>query len=134
LVEARRFVSSAYRAVGVRGLDEPLRLLPIESLRGRRLVAFSGIATPESFFDQLDDLGYDVRERVRFPDHHWFDAVDLRQLRDAVARQGATALVTTEKDLVRLPPDRDSSIYALVVEVAPHHDRDAIVGWVMGES
>lgn len=71
-------------------------------LRGRRLVAFSGIGRPSKFFDTLAEAGLDVAARFPFPDHHRFTAADRAALL-AAAEAADAELVTTEKDRVRLP-------------------------------
>src|SRR5581483_9431042 len=43
---------------------------PLDFLSGRRVGAFSGIATPESFEKILRDLGAQVDQTQRFLDHH----------------------------------------------------------------
>jgi tetraacyldisaccharide 4'-kinase len=72
-------------------------------LRGRPVLAFAGIGRPGKFFDTLEALGAVVAERRAFPDHHAFTPEDLNDLRRCAAARGL-ALVTTEKDRVRLPP------------------------------
>lgn len=76
-----------------------LRLNVPESLRGRSLFAFAGLANNEQFFASLRDAGLDLTGTKGFPDHHRYTAADLERLRrDA---NGAT-LVTTEKDAVKI--------------------------------
>jgi tetraacyldisaccharide 4'-kinase len=84
--------------------SDPASRVPLEWLRGRRVVAFSGIATPESFEKFLKDLGAVVMGRERFLDHYRYSAEDIDALRREAVLQGAECLVTTEKDAVRLPP------------------------------
>ena len=83
------------------------RRVPVAELAGRRLLAFAGLGSPQSFADTLDATGIRRVGLAEFPDHHWFSAADLAELvRDARAA-GAQGLVTTEKDWVRmrdLPP------------------------------
>jgi tetraacyldisaccharide 4'-kinase len=75
---------------------------PAGALHGRSVLAFAGIAAPERLAETLVAQGAIVRDLVAFPDHHWFEPRDL----EAVARRarvvGASILVTTEKDAVRL--------------------------------
>jgi tetraacyldisaccharide 4'-kinase len=84
-------------AEGAAGAREPLAWL-----RGRRVLAFSGIATPESFEKFLRDLGAELVARERFLDHYRFGEDDLAALFAQAAREGAECLVTTEKDAVRI--------------------------------
>ena len=69
---------------------------------GASCAAFAGIARPQRFFRMLEAHGIDVRARRTFPDHHWYSDRDLTSLRRMATGAGATALVTTEKDAVRL--------------------------------
>jgi len=93
--------------------------VPLEYLRGRRIGAFSGIATPESFEKFLGDLGANLVMRERFLDHHRFTDADLDAVfRDALAAK-AEFVVTTEKDAVRIDPLRSFPIpvYYLRLEI-----------------
>ena len=68
--------------------------------------AFAGIASPERFFADLTKAGYSVAGTRAFRDHHPYSRQDLQSLIAASRAAGADALVTTEKDLVRLLPYR----------------------------
>jgi tetraacyldisaccharide 4'-kinase len=65
-------------------------------------VAFCGIARPEQFFAGLERAGLRVAARFAFPDHHRYTAGDLERVTMAAQKAGAAALLTTEKDRVRL--------------------------------
>lgn len=69
--------------------------------RGKRVIAFAGIGRPENFFNTLEGLGADIRETQTFGDHHAFTDEEAQALLSR-ARDGALALVTTEKDMARL--------------------------------
>jgi|CZKZ01.1.fsa_nt_gi tetraacyldisaccharide 4'-kinase len=66
------------------------------------VVAFCGIARSEQFFAGLDAAGLHLASRIAFADHHHYKAHDLDCIQDAARSIGATAIVTTEKDRVRL--------------------------------
>ena len=66
-------------------------------------VAFCGIARPEEFFDELRALGANLADTLAFPDHHAFSMDDLQGVGKRVKASGATRILTTAKDLVRLP-------------------------------
>ena len=65
-------------------------------------VAFAGIGHPEKFKATLESLGLIVKDFIPFPDHHKFTKKDLATLVQAAKTHNAT-LLTTEKDLARLP-------------------------------
>jgi tetraacyldisaccharide 4'-kinase len=66
------------------------------------VAAFCGIARPEQFFDGLLACGLDLVMRRAFPDHHPYTPTVVEQLAQSARRAGAVALITTEKDQVRL--------------------------------
>ena len=66
------------------------------------VVAFCGIARPDQFFAGLEAAGLKVATRIAFPDHRRYTAADLKRLVAAARKTGAVALITTEKDKVRL--------------------------------
>jgi tetraacyldisaccharide 4'-kinase len=84
------------------------------------VIAIAGVARPERFFGLLERLGVVAGTRLRFADHHPYDAADLDRIRQAAGR-GAHAIVTTEKDLVklaRLPGAEIAALHAVRIEVA----------------
>jgi tetraacyldisaccharide 4'-kinase len=90
--------------------------VPLSELRGARLVAFAGIASPAAFRATLDELGVAAPSPLTFPDHHWYSERDLARLEARAA--GADGLVTTEKDWVRLRHQRLLRAPLYVVRVA----------------
>jgi tetraacyldisaccharide 4'-kinase len=69
-----------------------------------RVFAFAGIARPQRFFDALIGLGYGVVRERTFRDHHAFTPGDVDAIQSAARDIGASLIITTEKDAVRLPP------------------------------
>ena len=92
---------AAHRPVGLIGARGEERLSP-ERLDGQRLVAFSGIANPRGFEKTLVQLGAVVLAHHVFPDHYVYSAADLQALSAAARKAGASLMVTTEKDMVKL--------------------------------
>jgi tetraacyldisaccharide 4'-kinase len=85
-------------------------------LAGERLLALAGIGRPEKFFATLRSLDAVVVDARAFPDHHQFRAAEIELLRRNASRSGAR-LITTRKDIVRLPLDLREGIEVLDVEV-----------------
>jgi tetraacyldisaccharide-1-P 4'-kinase len=66
------------------------------------MFAVAGIAKPERFFTDLTSAGWRVVGTMRFRDHHMFTHRDVRRVAVAARAAGATLIMTTEKDAVRL--------------------------------
>lgn len=79
---------------------------------GKTVFAFAGIGRPEKFVASLQDSGASVTGSCFFADHHGYGEEELAQLR-AVA--GDAALVTTEKDFVRLTTAQREGIRVLKI-------------------
>lgn len=77
--------------------------LGVEWLRGRKVLAFSGLADNPRFFQTLRTLGANVVADRSFRDHHRYTSGEMSDLRSVAARLGAN-LVTTEKDVVKIDP------------------------------
>lgn len=82
---------------------EKIPQLPIEWLQGQNVAVFSGIAAPESFEEQLKSKGAHLVYTERFLDHHRFEQEELYSFYCKAAISGASAIITTQKDAVRLP-------------------------------
>jgi tetraacyldisaccharide 4'-kinase len=65
-------------------------------------VAFCGIARSDQFFAGLESAGLHLASRISFADHHAYNVHDLDCIKDAALSTGATTIITTEKDRVRL--------------------------------
>ncbi|MEO6212782.1 MAG: tetraacyldisaccharide 4'-kinase [Vicinamibacterales bacterium] len=111
---------------------------------GARVLALAGIAEPEPFVAALADDGWIVAATRIVSDHHPYSAWDLAEIVAAARASGAAAVVTTEKDVVRLlryrpfamplgwapltmepePPDEFRRWLAVAVGAA----RDSIIG------
>jgi tetraacyldisaccharide 4'-kinase len=74
----------------------------LESLRGRKLLVFAGIAEPQSFFDGLRSCGLDVVHILEFPDHACYDSDRIHEIEVALRACNAEYVLTTEKDGVKL--------------------------------
>lgn len=76
----------------------------LDSLSGQRAAAFCGIGNPEGFRRTLAAIGIRLTEEQWqvFPDHHHYDAHDIRRLNTWADAVGAECLLTTRKDLVKL--------------------------------
>lgn len=74
----------------------------VDLLRGKRVLAFSGIGNPKAFERTLADLGTTVLQWRIFPDHYAYARADVQSLSDWAQRLKPDAFVTTQKDVVKL--------------------------------
>ena len=80
------------------GLDgEEVEFRQLENLQ---LFAFAGIADPNSFFSALKDAGLTLKNGLPLSDHCNYDQKLQKQI--MAAANGCDALITTEKDAVKL--------------------------------
>jgi len=106
------------------------RTMDVPSLDGP-VAAFCGIARPQQFFAGLESAGLQLAARTAFPDHHHYTSADVERLLASAHSAAATALLTTQKDLVRLgklssafPDSVPLKAVPLVVEI--EHQGEAI--------
>ncbi|MBF0213484.1 MAG: tetraacyldisaccharide 4'-kinase [Magnetococcales bacterium] len=98
--------------------------LSLDGLSGA-VLAFCGLAAPEGFRRTLAALPLRVTSWHPFPDHHAFQEEELQHLVTQARRQGAGALVCTEKDAVKLSGVQiPMPVFALRVEMALQHNRE----------
>ena len=108
----------------IRSRSKPVGTVPAQDLSapplpvgGQRVAAFSGIARSHRFRESLTAAGAVVVLEWRLSDHRVFAAAELEQAALDAQRAGATALVCTEKDAVRLPPELQLALPVLALRV-----------------
>jgi len=115
-------------AVGVAELTTG-RVLPLRHLFQKKVVALSGIGNPRVFLQDLNHYQLDVVTKFSFRDHYRFTRQDVETVEKAGQLAGADAVVTTEKDAVRLDCSTARlPFYALQIQARPEDsekfDRD----------
>jgi tetraacyldisaccharide 4'-kinase len=97
---ATRFLPEGLVRIGAAESDN-VDDIDLGDLPGLRVLAFAGIARPETFFETLRGLGCDVIEKP-FSDHQSYDYREIAQLLDEAVEQNVEAIITTAKDAVKL--------------------------------
>jgi tetraacyldisaccharide 4'-kinase len=87
-------------------------------LKGRRVVAMAGLASPDPFVNSLGDLGAHLVDVKVFPDHYRYSRREVETIL-AEAEQADATLVTTGKDVVKLPRDLLARVAWLEIELKP---------------
>ncbi|MBW3542463.1 MAG: tetraacyldisaccharide 4'-kinase [Planctomycetes bacterium] len=101
------------------------RRAPLSQLAGRRVAAFCGIGNPHGFRRTLADCGLAVEDAAfrNFPDHHHYTSADFQSISTMAQRVGAAAIVTTEKDLVKLDTTQFAHHPLWAVRIGVRFDR-----------
>ena len=96
--------------------------IALETIRDKRVLAFSALGNPTSFEQTIADLGAAVVGAVRYPDHHDYTMAEMQAVMQKAVDCDVYALATTEKDAVKIPSefihsDRPLPVYVLGIEV-----------------
>lgn len=83
---------------------------PLHFLKGKRIAAFCGIAKPQPFFTKLTELGAEIVEKRVLNDHQPLTNSQLIGLRTDCLQKKLDAVITTEKDAVKLDPTTDFGV------------------------
>jgi tetraacyldisaccharide 4'-kinase len=67
-----------------------------------RVAAFCAVGNPESFFESLREMGYEVVVARAFADHHVYSQSEIESIAEDGNASGARACITTAKDAVKL--------------------------------
>jgi len=103
-----------------------------EFIRGKDVYVVSAIARPESFETAIERLGGRIEKRFRFMDHHRFTPNEIRQILDRASADRVHAVVTTQKDAVRLPPMKSTAapFFFLRVVIRITQGTENLADWV----
>jgi len=104
---------------------------PLSFLEKRNICCFSAIASPESFEKTLIGLGAQVVKNFAFRDHHVYDSGDVQAINRYCQEKHITAIVTTQKDAVKLNQylhgfDRALMVFILEIKIDITRGRDEI--------
>jgi tetraacyldisaccharide 4'-kinase len=103
------------RILGIR--DDSGADVRAEDLPGQTLVAVAALARPEAFLATLGVLGIEPAGAVTFRDHHPYGPFAIGRIERAAEESGATAVVTTEKDAVKLEGRLRLPLFRVAVEM-----------------
>ncbi|MBU0502800.1 MAG: tetraacyldisaccharide 4'-kinase [Candidatus Omnitrophota bacterium] len=93
---------SAHQPKGFYLFGNDDQLLGLDSIKDKNVVVFSGIGDPDSFEELIIRLEAKIGLSFKFSDHHNYTRQDLGNIINQAKRLGVSAIVTTEKDAVRL--------------------------------
>ena len=109
------WVESTHRPLRLRAADGGTR--PLDTLAGARVAAFAGIGNPAAFRRAVEEQGGHIAGFRAWPDHHAYADADAAEIGRWAAALRADLVVTTLKDLVKLPVDRLGDVPLSALEI-----------------
>lgn len=99
--------------------------VPLDAIYGRSVLPFSAIGNPSSFEKTITDLGGLITQSVQYPDHHDYTMAEMQAIMQKAVDNSVCALITTDKDAVKIPSEfihseRPLPVYVLSIEVRFH--------------
>jgi tetraacyldisaccharide 4'-kinase len=91
--------------------------ISIEEIHARKVAAYCGVGNPRAFFADLRRWGFNVIAEDAFPDHHVYTGEEIQRFVENACKQGAAALLTTQKDAVKFPREWAPQLPILACEV-----------------
>lgn len=92
-------------------------VMDLSDLDGRKVLALTAIAAPESFYRLLEEHGAEIVKKMIYPDHYFFNHQDINQILIECIKYDAI-IVTSEKDMVKIRKvTKDSRFVSVNIEV-----------------
>ncbi|HPP06276.1 MAG TPA: tetraacyldisaccharide 4'-kinase, partial [Syntrophorhabdaceae bacterium] len=84
-------------------------------LKGKRVIAFSGLGDNESFFKTVEGLGCVLVKKLSFPDHYRYSYRDIKKI---FRSKNVDFIVTTAKDAVKIADFRlPDNLFYLAIDL-----------------
>jgi len=90
--------------------------IDIKNYLDKSVIAFAGIGNPEGFFELLRKNNINTLKNSPFPDHHNYTDHEIKKLINQ-AEENDAALLTTEKDFLRIKKEFHDKISVLKIEL-----------------
>ena len=101
------------------------KLLDVDGIQNKKVIALAGIGNPENFFDQLKEKNIDLIKTYSYPDHHNYSKKELKNIIDESEKNNAV-IVTTEKDHSRMNEEIKLIIKCIKVDLEIENKNDFI--------
>jgi tetraacyldisaccharide 4'-kinase len=106
--------------------------MDVIDLKGRKVIALTAIASPESFYRLIEEQGGEIMEKMVYADHHFFTHQDLKDILFQCDKHDAI-VVTSEKDMVKLKKvTKDSRILSIEIGVHFLTGEEALLNKIKG--
>jgi tetraacyldisaccharide 4'-kinase len=91
-----------------------------ENLKGKKILAVSGIAKPKRFISFLETQGLMPYTFLQFPDHHAYPVSSIKRIKHSFISHKSDIIITTEKDIFKISNKvelKDLPIYYLKISL-----------------
>ncbi|MCS7191691.1 MAG: tetraacyldisaccharide 4'-kinase [Armatimonadetes bacterium] len=107
---------------------EPAKIKTSESdsFQARKVLLVAGVANPNYFLVTAQKAGFKTETIICFPDHHFYSLSDVKLIAKIAESEGVEAVLTTQKDAVKLHEVWQSEIPLLALKVK--------LKWLWGEN
>jgi tetraacyldisaccharide 4'-kinase len=75
---------------------------PLECVKGKKVICVSALADNRSFIETIKKTGAEIISSRYYMDHHRYTEKDVEDIKEMLQRCNASAVVTTEKDWIKL--------------------------------
>jgi len=128
----KKIFTGYYKAISFFDLKHKTEL-GLEEFQGQKSLVVSGIATPFSFLNVLNQTKVDTQNKLIFKDHKQYTFDDIQRIRQLFYSTNSHSVVTTEKDAVKLTKFSreldDIDIYYLKIKFVLD-DEDGFKGFI----
>ena len=90
-----------YKIDTLKGLNIK-KTIDIKEYAYKQVVAFSGIANPYSFIENLKQNNLKIMEHLIYPDHYNYSFGDIKEIINYADKHRVEDIITTEKDAVKI--------------------------------
>lgn len=77
------------------------KLMDLNWIKEKDWIALAGIEHPEKFFEDLKNLGINLKKSFSFPDHYYPSRVDIENMENLIKETRVKGIITTQKDIYK---------------------------------
>ncbi len=93
------FASAVHKPMGIKLIKD--KQMPLNELAGRKIYAFCGIGNPDSFFQTLSQMAFNIVGTKVYNDHHKYTESDIAAIYEDAKYKQAQFILTTHKDWIK---------------------------------
>ncbi len=93
----------------------------LEKIKNKNILAFTGIAHPDNFFNSIINYGFNLVKKIEFPDHYRYKRKNFENI-ISLSESLKLSVITTEKDYVKVPDKFKSKIFIIPLKIEFNQD------------